>query len=100
MSHYKPSVSPDDHALSPLSNQKKTLDDLCLWIDLHLGEPLGWQQLLTQSGLDYQTIQALFCAYKNATPMDWVRSRRAAESESSPLKKARRVLSLPELKSH
>ena len=56
------------------------LDDLCLWIENNLGESIGWQQLMTQSGLEFQTIQTLFFKYKNTTPMTWIRGRREAKS--------------------
>ena len=61
---------------------KQQLDDLCHWIDTHLGEQIGWQELLVQSGLEYQGLQALFFKYLNTTPMTWIRQRREAQSAS------------------
>ncbi len=58
--------------------RKKQFDDLCIWIDAHVNEPIGWQQIMAQSGLDFQTLQALFFHYKSTTPMTWIRHRREA----------------------
>ena len=73
---------PKNYRLPPLSTHKKTFDDLCLWIDAHLGGPVGWQELMSQSGLDHQTINALFYKYESTTPMTWIRRRREAGSSS------------------
>lgn len=56
--------------------RKKQFDELCLWIDAHIGEPIGWQQLMEQSGLDFQSLQTLFYRYKSSTAMTWIRHRR------------------------
>jgi transcriptional regulator GlxA family with amidase domain len=56
--------------------QKRQFDELCVWIDAHIGEPMGWQQLMEQSGLDFQSLQALFFQYKSTTAMTWIRHRR------------------------
>ncbi|MEI6601432.1 MAG: hypothetical protein WCN21_13205 [Comamonadaceae bacterium] len=56
--------------------QKKQFDELCVWIDAHVGEPIGWQQLMEQSGLDFQSLQTLFFQYESTTPMTWIRRRR------------------------
>ena len=62
---------------------EKQFDELCLWIDAHIGEPIGWQQMMAQSGLDYQTLQMLFFRYKSTTPMTWIRHRREAIQSKS-----------------
>lgn len=59
-----------------LSDHQQTLEELCLWIDAHLHEPLGWQELMAQSGLDHQTLNALFYKFQSSTPMAWIRKRR------------------------
>ncbi|MDP3701981.1 MAG: hypothetical protein Q8R72_13870 [Hylemonella sp.] len=59
-----------------LSDHRQTLDELCHWIDEHLHEPLGWQELMAQSGLDHQTLNALFYKFQSSTPMAWIRKRR------------------------
>jgi AraC-like DNA-binding protein len=56
--------------------QRKQFDELCVWIDAHIGEPIGWQQLMEQSGLDFQSLQTLFYRYKSSTAMTWIRHRR------------------------
>jgi len=58
------------------ATHRQQLDDLCIWIDAHIGEAISWQQLMEQSGLDFQTLQILFFQYKSATPMTWIRRRR------------------------
>jgi len=76
------------------SDHKKKFEALCLWIDAHNGEPVGWQELMTESGLDHQTINALFRKYKSTTPMAWIRSKR--EAGLSTPRKALPMLLLPE----
>lgn len=76
---------PQTHQEPRLCDHQKKFDELCQWIDAHIGEAIGWQQLMAQSGLDYQTIQALFFRHKSTTPMTWIRRRR--EAKSSPLKR-------------
>ncbi|MEK9802352.1 MAG: hypothetical protein VW475_02975, partial [Curvibacter sp.] len=56
-----------------LSDHRQTFDDLCAWIDAHLDEPIGWQELMGQSGLDHQTLNALFFKFLSTTPMAWIR---------------------------
>ena len=72
---FKP-TSPQDweHWLAPV--HKQLFDELCRWIDSHLEESIGWQQLMAQSGLQYHTIQSLFYKYQTITPMTWIRRRR------------------------
>ena len=45
----------------------KTIDDLCLWIDL-----------INVSGLDHLTLQSEFSKQKLMTPMTWIRKRKEA----------------------
>jgi methylphosphotriester-DNA--protein-cysteine methyltransferase len=73
---HKPLVS----RFPPLSEHKNELDKLCQWIDEHLSQPIGWQELMAQSHLDHQTIHALFFKYESTTPMTWIRRRREARS--------------------
>lgn len=61
-----------------LTDHRRTFDDLCTWIDQHLDEPLGWQELMSQSGLDHLTLKALFHKFESRTPMTWIRQRREA----------------------
>jgi AraC-like DNA-binding protein len=68
--------------LPPLSVHKEEFDSLCQWIDSHLSQPIGWQELMEQSHLDHQTIHALFYKYESTTPMTWIRRRREAQSVS------------------
>ncbi len=59
-----------------LADHQQTFEELCAWIDAHLHEPLGWQELMAQSGLDHQTLNALFYKFQSNTPMAWIRKRR------------------------
>ena len=59
-----------------LSDHRQTFDELCTWIEAHLAEPIGWQELMEQSGLDHQTLNALFFKFLSTTPMAWIRKRR------------------------
>lgn len=47
-------------ALSPADErflaQRAQFEALCSWIDSHLDGPLGWQELMEQSGWDYEII--------------------------------------------
>ncbi len=69
-------------ALNPQRNNpemhKQKFDALCAWIEAHLSESIGWQELMNHSGLEYQTIQALFFRFTNTTAMTWIRRRREA----------------------
>ena len=58
------------------NDQQKAFEELCRWIDLHLDGPIGWQELMQVSGLDFQTIQHLFFRHASTSPMTWIRRRR------------------------
>ena len=73
------------HKLSSNSAREEELDQLCHWIDDHIEEAIGWQELMLQSGLDFQTINHLFFKHKNTTPMTWIRHRREAQRSGSQL---------------
>ena len=57
---------------------RQSFDDLCAWIDDHLEETIGWQQLFECSGLDHHALQTMFFKHASTTPMTWIRSRRQA----------------------
>lgn len=67
-----------------LSDHQQTLDELCVWIEAHLHQPLGWQELMTESGLDHQTLNALFYKFKSSTPMAWIRKQREVRQGPAP----------------
>ena len=71
---------------------RQSFDDLCAWIDDHLEETIGWQQLFECSGLDHQALQAMFFKHADTTPMTWIRGRRQAKLAASP--PGRRLLTL------
>ncbi len=64
-------------------NQKleKQFNELTTWIQAHLNEQIGWAELMSQSGLDHQTLQTLFFKYKSTTPMTWIRLQRQASQQ-------------------
>lgn len=66
----------------PLAELKHTFDELCAWIEARLDGPLGWQELMQQSGLDHQTLKALFFKHASTTPMVWIRRRREARGHA------------------
>jgi methylphosphotriester-DNA--protein-cysteine methyltransferase len=68
--------------LPPLTDLKPEFEDLCAWIDVQIDKPLGWQELMQQSGLDHQTIKALFFKFASTTPMTWIRQRRETRTET------------------
>ena len=71
---------------------RQSFDDLCAWIDDHLEETIGWQQLFECSGLDHHALQAMFFKHAGTTPMTWIRGRRQARLAESP--PGRRLLTL------
>lgn len=76
--------------------QREKFDDLCAWIESHLDESIGWQELMTQSGWDYQTIQTHFYRHKCTTAMTWIRLRRQAQT--APVSMRSHALGLREAK--
>ena len=62
-----------------LSDHRQTFDELCSWIEANLHQPIGWQELMAQSSLDHQTLNALFFKFLSTTPMAWIRKRRELE---------------------
>ncbi|MBI2744973.1 MAG: hypothetical protein HYX45_05260 [Burkholderiales bacterium] len=73
MSFARPAVTRKQTALS---DHRQTFEELCAWIEAHLDEPIGWQELMARSGLDHQTLNALFFKFLSTTPMAWIRKRR------------------------
>jgi transcriptional regulator GlxA family with amidase domain len=59
-----------------IEEQKLAFERLCAWIEAHLDEPIGWQELMRESGLEFQTIHQLFFKYASSSPMTWIRRRR------------------------
>ena len=50
--------------------------NLCAWIDEHIAEPIGWTDLVAQTGKDHKTLLASFAKHKFTTPMTWIRQQR------------------------
>lgn len=66
-------VSPDSS-----DDQSQRLLQLCIWIDAHIHESIGWSELMQQSGMDHQDLQNAFAKLHGTTPMTWIRRRREA----------------------
>jgi methylphosphotriester-DNA--protein-cysteine methyltransferase len=62
------------HNNAQLSEQD--MHKLCAWIDKHITEPIGWTELVAQTGKDHQTLLASFAKHKATTPMTWIRQQR------------------------
>jgi len=56
----------------------KTIDDLCLWIDMNINQQINWIDLINVNGLDHLTLQSEFSKNKLMTPMTWIRKRKEA----------------------
>ena len=65
--------------------QRLRFDSLCLWIEEHIDEQIGWQEMTGQSGLEFPVIHALFYKYKSTTAMAFIRQRRMAAQAASSL---------------
>lgn len=63
-----------------IDEQKQAFERLCAWIEAHLDEPIGWQELMRESGLEFQTIHQLFFKFASNSPMTWIRRRREIRS--------------------
>lgn len=67
-------ISPDTQIQKGFT--KEQFEELCVWIDDHLQEQIGWSELMRESGHDHLSIQSSFAKYKATTPMTWIRKRR------------------------
>jgi AraC-like DNA-binding protein len=59
-----------------MASPHEQVAQLCQWIDAHIHEPIGWADLIRQSGLDHKLIIAGFNKHMATTPMTWIRQRR------------------------
>jgi AraC-like DNA-binding protein len=62
------------HNTSQLS--EADMRNLCAWIDEHIAEPIGWTDLVAQTGKDHKTLLASFAKHKATTPMTWIWQQR------------------------
>jgi methylphosphotriester-DNA--protein-cysteine methyltransferase len=85
---------PDTHTQEKF--RKEQFDNLCAWIDAHIHEPIGWTELMSESGFDHQSIQSSFAKYKATTPMTWIRKRRedlkSLHHQNGPIVKVHSIL--------
>jgi AraC-like DNA-binding protein len=64
----------NSHRITLLS--ETDMSELCAWIDEHIADPVGWTDLMTQTGKDHKTLLASFVKHKATTPMTWIRQQR------------------------
>jgi AraC-like DNA-binding protein len=62
------------HNTSQLS--EADMRNLCAWIDEHITEPIGWADLVAQTGKSHKTLMISFTKHKATTPMTWIRQQR------------------------
>jgi AraC-like DNA-binding protein len=59
-----------------MTSPREQVAQLCHWIDDHIHEVIGWDDLTRQSGMDHKWLMVSFNKYKATTPMTWIRERR------------------------
>ena len=59
-----------------MTSPREQVAQLCHWIDAHIHEVIGWDDLTRQSGMDHKLIMASFNKHMATTPMTWIRQRR------------------------
>jgi AraC-like DNA-binding protein len=59
-----------------MTSPREQVAQLCHWIDAHIHEVIGWDDLTRQSGMDHKLIMASFYKHMATTPMTWIRQRR------------------------
>jgi methylphosphotriester-DNA--protein-cysteine methyltransferase len=89
----KMKIVSDSQESSP--EQAQRMLALCIWIDAHLHETIGWSELMAQSGMDHQELQAAFTKHHATTPMTWIRKRR--EELKSKALKTNKPVALPSM---
>jgi AraC-like DNA-binding protein len=77
-------------------NIQRKLKNLCEWIELNINGPIGWAELIKQSGMNHLELQREFLAYLNETPMQWIRHRRQELTHTSMAEQFLRQKQLPE----
>ena len=63
------------------ADNKKYLDELCVWIGENLDTPLGLNELITRTSLSSTDLQYLFEKYKQTTPMTYIRRTRESNKK-------------------
>ena len=55
------------------ADNKRLLEELCLWLEKNIDSTLGMQELIEKTNLSSTDIQFLFERYKQTTPMTYIR---------------------------
>ena len=55
------------------ADNKRLLEELCLWLEKNIDSTLGMQELIDKTNLSSTDIQYLFERYKQTTPMTYIR---------------------------
>jgi hypothetical protein len=56
--------------------EKRKAEELCVWVNAHLDEPIELKDLVEASGLNHFEILRIFSIYFRTTPMQWIRQQR------------------------
>jgi len=57
-------------------NNKRVLDELCIYISNNTHNKIGWTELVAQSKLSHTQLQYLFQKHFQTTPMTYIRKQR------------------------
>ena len=63
------------------TDNKKYLDELCVWISQNLDAHLGLNELIVKTNLSSTDLQYLFEKYKQTTPMTYIRRTRESNKK-------------------
>ena len=63
------------------ADNKKYLDELCVWISQNLDAHLGLNELIAKTNLSSTDLQYLFEKYKQTTPMTYIRRTRESNKK-------------------
>jgi len=57
-------------------NNKRKLEELCIYICNNIDSNIGWTELVAQSKLSHTQLQFLFNKHLQTTPMTYIRKQR------------------------
>lgn len=67
--------------------EKRKAEELCVWVNAHLNEPIELKDLVVTSGLTHFEILKIFSIHFRTTPMQWIRQQRDLQSQSRYVEK-------------
>ena len=65
-------------------DNKKLLDEICVWIDKNIETNIGWTELCKVSELNHKELQILFDKYQQTSPMTYIRKRKEEGRKQKP----------------